>query len=921
MATASPTPLGPGSHFTSLGRRTSARQALRRPSSSRPGLSRSESNPLSSSAGHAAPDSNRAVSQPQQYSAMHDSSDDEIPVPMKLSALTKALLNDGHASSEASSAPRDKASSPVQRPASRVMTRRSVMATSGSEARETRRHVRAGSANPQMNSSRPSSPVRSNASSSPVPRKRVVRLSHQQPVASSILQQGGSLPSRHRRSLSTSTNSRPPKRPESRERTDEKKDVQPAQPQSQQRQPSEARDVPPDVNTPVLPVRTVRIVVGSSGNRQRSGGSSGHRSASGHHSDAEQQHSQLEDPATVGRAPPGIAQGSVSRFAASVKKEDVAPASSMRSMKRVSKIPGSFLSGPARRGRRRQSEEDAEGEPEAVGSQERDNQQQQAQSQGGDYQAPSFYASSYRDFAATGSPVSAKDSARAAVARKQSPPKEVVQEHGSILESGKSHLDLPSYKALVPAQPIKLPSDHDKENDIPLPTSFFKSSMAAQANDQIKPLRPISVDLQPKQTSQHHSPERKVLAPKSQNTPHRLAPPPPPKMSVVETATRPAGAAQTKKRSILFRVNDRVYTRIECVGRGGSSKVYRVSAENGSMFALKRVSIENADETTVKGFKGEIDLLKRLTGVEKVIQLYDWELNEEKQMLSLLMEVGELDLHTLFKSRLGTEGHKLDTVFIRFFWKEMLECLAAVHAKDIVHSDLKPANFVVVKGRLKLIDFGIANAIQTDETVNVHRENQIGTPNYMSPESLMDSHQYAFTSAHNGRFNVPPPIQQPHHAKKLVKLGKPSDVWSLGCILYQMVYGDPPFAHIPNQMARCQSIINWNHAIEYPDKVGGTRVPLGLIRTMKRCLNREQKERPTCEELLSDSDPFLYPLEFDPEVFGAGDGKALPVTEELLGRIIQSVVQRCRERLPTDGEAMSAWPSAYWASVKKNVGV
>lgn len=284
------------------------------------------------------------------------------------------------------------------------------------------------------------------------------------------------------------------------------------------------------------------------------------------------------------------------------------------------------------------------------------------------------------------------------------------------------------------------------------------------------------------------------------------------------------------------------------------------------------------------------------------------------------MEIGELDLNTLFKSRLGHDGHKLDTVFIKFFWKEMLECLAAVHAKDIVHSDLKPANFVLVKGRLKLIDFGIANAIQTDETVNVHRENQIGTPNFMSPESLMDSNQYAFTAAHNGRFSVPPPLHH-HHTKKLMKLGKPSDVWSLGCILYQMVYGDPPFAHIPNQMSRCQAIINWNHAIEFPEKVGSVRVPLGLIRTMKRCLNREQSQRPTCEELLADTDPFLYPQEFDPEIFGAGEGKAVPVTEELLGRIIQSVVQRCRERLPTDGEAMSAWPMAYWASIKKNVGV
>lgn len=307
-------------------------------------------------------------------------------------------------------------------------------------------------------------------------------------------------------------------------------------------------------------------------------------------------------------------------------------------MKRVSKIPGSFLSGPARRGKRRQSEEDAEAAAEAVGGQDLESQQQQPGSQEPDYRPSSFYAPSYRDFAATGSPVSTKDSARAAAAaRKQSPPKDAVQEDRNVLESGRSHLDLPSYKALAPAaQPINLPSGHDKENEIPLPTSFFKSSMAAHASDQIKPLRPLNVDLPPKQSPHHASPERKALAPRSQNTPHRQAPPPPPKMSVVETVTKAAGAAQSKKRSVLFRVNDRMYTRIDCVGRGGSGKVYRVSAENGTMLALKRVSIENADEATVKGFKGEIDLLKRLTGVERVIQLYDWELNEEKQMLSLV---------------------------------------------------------------------------------------------------------------------------------------------------------------------------------------------------------------------------------------------------------------------------------------------
>src|SRR3569833_2579219 len=135
------------------------------------------------------------------------------------------------------------------------------------------------------------------------------------------------------------------------------------------------------------------------------------------------------------------------------------------------------------------------------------------------------------------------------------------------------------------------------------------------------------------------------------------------------------------------------------------------------------------------------------------------------------MEMGECDLNSLLKLRQNPENSKLDPVFVRFYWKEMLECLQAVHAHDIVHSDLKPANFVVVQGRLKLIDFGIANAIQTDETVNVHRETQVGTPSYMSPESLMDSQQYAFTTTNIGRLNLPPGAGGPGRGGR----GRPSE--------------------------------------------------------------------------------------------------------------------------------------------------
>jgi serine/threonine-protein kinase TTK/MPS1 len=310
----------------------------------------------------------------------------------------------------------------------------------------------------------------------------------------------------------------------------------------------------------------------------------------------------------------------------------------MRMKRVVTKVPGSFLSGPARRGKRRQSEEDAEdqgdGEPLVPPSQERGSQQPQEQDAADN--PASFVAASYRDFAATGSPVSAKDSGRAAI-RKQIANANIGEANDWDFEN--VEVKVPVYKSFAP--PVNLPSAHDKENEAP---SSFKRSKPQSAvfvePDMVKQARPLNMDIRPSQPPPHASPERKALAMKSHNTPHRPAPPPPPKMSVVETATKPAGAAATapvgKKRAILLRVNDRTYTRIDCLGRGGSGKVYRVTAENGSMYALKRVSIENADETMVKGLKGEIDLLKRLTGVDRVIQLYDWELNEEKKMISLV---------------------------------------------------------------------------------------------------------------------------------------------------------------------------------------------------------------------------------------------------------------------------------------------
>lgn len=347
-------------------------------------------------------------------------------------------------------------------------------------------------------------------------------------------------------------------------------------------------------------------------------------------------------------------------------------------------------------------------------------------------------------------------------------------------------------------------------------------------------------------------------------------------------------------------VNGKIFTAMGKIGKGGSSDVYCVMAENYKTFALKRVKLDDCDEHAVRGYKGEIDLLKQLTEVERVVRLFDWELNDDKQELLVLMEKGDTDLNRILTLRLNGVDARFDSAFTRYHWKEMLECVQAVHEHDIVHSDLKPANFLLVQGRLKLIDFGIANAIDTDNTCNVHRESHVGTPNYMSPESITDTN-----ASEGGKDGSGRPL------KKDMRIGKASDVWSLGCILYQMAYGRPPFAHIPNQITRIMAITNPKHVIEFPETgVGGATIPPTLIGTLRRCLNRDPDKRATIKQMLAETDPYLNPE-------GTGPGAVL-MSEDLLGQIISKVLDRCRDPsrgVPSADEA-AQYPKSFLSRIR-----
>ncbi|KAK0188018.1 other/TTK protein kinase, partial [Armillaria mellea] len=274
-------------------------------------------------------------------------------------------------------------------------------------------------------------------------------------------------------------------------------------------------------------------------------------------------------------------------------------------------------------------------------------------------------------------------------------------------------------------------------------------------------------------------------------------------------------------------VNRKLYARLDMIGKGGSSRVYRVMNHANELYAIKRVSLDKIDSETMSGYMNEIALLKRLEGNSRIIGLIDSELKAgpggSKGHLLLVMECGEIDFAGLLSER---QSQGLDMVWVAYYWQQMLQAVHVIHEEKIVHSDLKPANFVLVKGQLKLIDFGIANAIAND-TTNIQRDHQIGTVNYMSPEA----------------------IELPDGMRRL-KVGRASDIWSLGCILYQMVYGQPPFHHlaptVPSKHKGSPGHGPPPKKLEHLKR----RIRMDIILSMRTCLNRNPKERMSIPQLL-----------------------------------------------------------------------
>jgi serine/threonine-protein kinase TTK/MPS1 len=292
----------------------------------------------------------------------------------------------------------------------------------------------------------------------------------------------------------------------------------------------------------------------------------------------------------------------------------------------------------------------------------------------------------------------------------------------------------------------------------------------------------------------------------------------------------------------VIHVNGVPYLQLQTIGRGGSSKVYQVQDPGGEVFALKRVNTDNPKQ--LEALQEEVALLRQLHDHERVVQLIDAEVDEERGRIHIVMEQGEMDLGRYLHSEANLSLAQLQSL-----WQQMLEAVDVIHNERIVHSDLKPPNFVLVKGRLKVIDFGIAKRINND-TTNISRDANVGTLSYMAPEALKQG-------AH--------------------KINRASDVWSLGVILYLMVYERTPFQHL-EQIQKLHALSDPNTTIQFPVdhrfSQHSDKTKADIKDVLTGCLQRDPRKRLSIPELLNHS--FLRKSEM--------------VSREALGRALSAVM-------------------------------
>jgi serine/threonine protein kinase len=336
----------------------------------------------------------------------------------------------------------------------------------------------------------------------------------------------------------------------------------------------------------------------------------------------------------------------------------------------------------------------------------------------------------------------------------------------------------------------------------------------------------------------------------------------------VSSGGRTVGPRQKQLRLEDFQI-------LRVIGRGAFGEVFigRRRDDSGEVYAIK--SMRKADmvkRQQVFHIRSERNVLAE-AGAENpwLVQLF-YSFEEADHLVMVMEYMPGGDLMTWLCSEEVFTGEQT-----KFYMAELCLAVNAVHEMKYVHRDIKPDNILLdAKGHMKLSDFGLcksfddaaqgdpdlyAKAAPTSAPQATGRRERflsvVGSPGYIAPEIL---------------------LHQPYSAA--------CDWWSVGVIMYECLYGCPPFYSEDNQQT-CYMITKWREFLDFPD-ARRTRYPVTAeaVDLMKRLLC-DQDNRIGFEEIKRH--PFFAGINwetireqkaaFTPKLDSPSDAKYFPTIE------------------------------------------
>lgn len=201
---------------------------------------------------------------------------------------------------------------------------------------------------------------------------------------------------------------------------------------------------------------------------------------------------------------------------------------------------------------------------------------------------------------------------------------------------------------------------------------------------------------------------------------------------------------------------------LQKLGKGAYGIVWKaLEKKTKRIVALKKVFEAFHNDTDAQRTFREVMILQQLSGHDNVIKLLNVIKAENKRDLYLVFEFMETDLHAVIKAGILKKEHKQYIIY------QLLKGLKYIHSGEIVHRDLKPPNLLVNSECLiKIADFGLARSVcATEEETDPIMTEYVATRWYRAPEIVLGSNRYT----------------------------KSVDIWSVGCILAELINEKPLF--------------------------------------------------------------------------------------------------------------------------------